>query len=125
MFILHPFRTSAAYRARVAERDLAIRASEREERRQEREVFLAAIQSMTATTAKAFEAQQAQAALFQKFLDSFNVTEPPRIREWDEEADFQRFLDKQVARGKTGGVPELAGLDQFEAFSAVLNRMEQ
>lgn len=124
--LLHPFRTYAAYRSRERERDLAIREAEREERRQERQVFATAIEGMTTMTASAFAAQREQAALLQKFLDSFAITESPRLREWDEEADYNRYVEKQAAKGYVAAaIPELAGLDKYEAFKAVLDRMEQ
>lgn len=80
---------------------------------------------MKVVTAAALAASERQSATLQSFLDGFQILEPPKIREWDEEADTQRYIEKQAALGRDiPAVPELAGLDQFESFGAILARME-
>lgn len=87
------------------------------ERREERETFLAAIQGMTAVSTEASKANQAQATALKSFLDSFAVTSPPQRREWDEEADDKRYIEKHLPA-------ELKGLNQIEQFQMLLDRID-
>lgn len=92
---------------------------EREDRRAEREAFLTAIQSMVAMTGEAFKAQSSQAEAFKTFLEGFRITEPPVVRQFDEEADMMRYLD---ARGL--GLPdELKDLSKMEQYQALVERL--
>lgn len=109
---------AAARRAEIEERVAAL---DREERRQERELFRASIESMTAMCRAAFAAQEAQQAAFAKFLASFDIGAAPQVRVWDEDEDAVRYADRL---GKA--LPaELAGLDRVEQFKMLVDKMDQ
>lgn len=120
-----PFRIYADYRTRTLEREAAMSAATAESTRQDREGFLKAMQAMTDVTLEAIRASREQSGVLQRFLDGFSVIDPPKVREWDDEADLERYVQRQAAKGKViPGVPELAGLGEFESFKAILDRID-
>jgi hypothetical protein len=84
---------------------------ERLERREDREILRDAILSMARVV-------DGQSQVFKSFLDSFHVTEPPRVREYDEEADVQRY------KARRGALPrELEGLGQLDQFEMLIDKL--
>jgi hypothetical protein len=63
-----------------------------EERRQEREAYLTALQAMVQVSAEASKAHAANAAALQTFLEGFKVSEKPKSRVVDEAEDFENYL---------------------------------
>ena len=114
------FRAWLDYRERRAAAAQRVRDVERMERSEERQAFLTALQAMASMTEKAFETNKAQNEMFKSFLDGFKVTEMPKLRGFDEEADTQRYLE---AHGY-GLPPELQGLDKLEQFQAILDKLD-
>ena len=122
---LNPFAHYADYRRA---RDLAQarqRELERMERADERELFRQTIQAMTTMVEKAFDVNKVQQEAFAKWMASFDSTEKPRVREWDEDVDNRRYVDrKDPARRDQHTLPdELSGLNQIEQFELLLNKM--
>ncbi len=116
----NPFRLWLEYRERQAIAAQHVRDVERMERSEERQAFLAANQAMASVIERAFESNKAQSEMFKSFLDGFKVTEMPKLRGFDEEADTQRYLE---AHGY-GLPPELEGLDKLEQFQAILDKLD-
>lgn len=84
--------------------------AERVERAEERRAFLAAVQGMTA-------ASTANAAAFQSFMDSFKLTEAPRVRGFDEQADFERWMEARNLTGRDEYIGQFQALAQkFDEF---------
>lgn len=79
-------------------------------RRADQQALMAAITAMAETS-------RATTTLLQAFLDQFRVTEPPRLRQFDEEEDARKFIETK--RGP------LDGLSKLEAFREVLANMER
>lgn len=103
-------------------RDLAEdrkRSEERLERMEERELYRQTLLTMASMVEKAFQSSQSQAEVFKTWMDGFQTASSPQLREYDEQEEIKRFIEK---RG--GTPPELAGLGQLEKFEALLNKME-
>lgn len=83
------------------------------ERMEEREVLRDTLKAMAKAIEGSFQVQK-------EFLASFGTAEAPRLREWDEEEADARYLQKKGA----ANVPkELAGLDKFEQFSLLVDKL--
>jgi hypothetical protein len=61
-----------------------------------------------------FASQRAQNEAFKTFLDGFKVTEPPILREYDEDAELTRLLAARKAA-------EMPSPDDFRALLAHLD----
>ena len=87
---------------------------ERLERQEDREILRDAILSMARVV-------EGQSQVFKSFLDSFHVTEPPRVREYDEDIDVKRYRERRVSKGDLP--PELAGLGKLDQFEMLLDKL--
>ena len=117
---LNPFLLFLDYRRSRDAQDDRRRELDRLDRMEDRETFRHTVLTMAGMVEKAFDATRAQSEVFKEFLDSYRIAEPPRLREYDEEEEVQRYLDK-----KGGGIPpELAGLSKLDQFDALLNRLD-
>lgn len=103
------------------ERDLRLerqREFERMERSDEREMFRQTMQNMSTMVERAFESNKAQNEAFNTFLDAFKTTDRPKVREYDEDEEVKRYMER---RG--GTPPELAGLDKLEQFERLIDKL--
>lgn len=126
---LNPF---AAWLDYKRDRDAALdrqREFERLDRAEERELFRQSISSMTLMVEKAFESSKSQNDAFKAWVDSFKTDSTPQIREWDEDADTERYLKKRGVTLKSDKKvqpdlpPELAGLSKLDQFEMLLDSM--
>ncbi len=115
---LNPFLAYFEKKIRLLEVQERIDASIRAEKAEERAAFLAAIQGMTQVAVEAAKATQMQAKSLNTFLDSFKVDTPLVAREWDEEADNQRYLKKHYPQA----MQEMPDLEQFQLL---LDKMDE
>lgn len=81
---------------RQAEIAAAIRQSEMDQRKQEREAYLAALTAITQVAIEGAKAHAAQAQALTTFLEGFKVTGNPNSRVVDEAKDFENYLRKTM-----------------------------
>jgi hypothetical protein len=126
--VLNPLRPYLDYRQR---RDLHLdrqRELERMERADERELFRQTIESMSRMVEKAFDVNKVQQEAFARWMASFDTTEAPKVREYDEDEDNKRYMERkggQTPRKHAEPTlpPELSGLSQIQQFELLLDRM--
>lgn len=115
---INPLRSYYEYKIRVLETEARVKAIERIERQEEKAAFMAALQSITSVAVESSKASQAQAGALSTFLNSFNSTDQPRVREWDEEAANKRYIEQHMPA-------EMQGLDNVDRFQLLLDRVEE
>ena len=74
---------------------------------------------LASTIEKAFEANKSQNEALRTFLDSFNTTEAPTIREFDEEEAESRYYKKLMH----DQAPDI--LDRIGQFDLMLKEMDR
>ena len=114
---INPFSKYFEYKLRILEIQQRLEHAERAERQEERQAFLTAIQATAMVSVEASKASQNQALALNTFLNSFNVTSQPTLREWDEEADNARYIEKHVPKGVITN-------DKLESFENLLQKMD-
>lgn len=125
---INPFAAWLDYRR---QRDLQLdrqRELDRIDKAEEREMFRQAVVSMSSMVEKAFDANRVQNETFARWLASFDSPTPPRVREYDEDVDNQRYIERHGQQAPRARVqptlpPELHGLSQLEQFEVLLDRM--
>lgn len=98
------------------------------ERAEQAELLRATITAMSQMVGKAFDVVKAQGDVQAKWLASFEVGTAPEIREWDEDADTRRYMDRKGGQAPRKPAAqtlpdELVGLDRLQQFEALLDRM--
>lgn len=125
---LNPLRVWIDYRR---QRDLAEdrrREADRLDRAEERELLRQTISSLHSTMEHAFEVSKVQADAMSKWVTSFDSGGAPEVREWDEDADTQKYLERHGGQAPRPEVKstlpaELVGLSKIEQFELLLNKM--
>lgn len=64
------------------------------ERERERDAYLAALNGMLKVCVAASDASRAQSEALTQFLKGFEVTDRPKDRPFDEQADYNRYLER-------------------------------
>ncbi len=111
---LNPFK---AYFNYIKARDLRIERQQELDRMERQDM----LQTMSTMAERAFESSRMQSEVLKTFLDGFNTTDRPRMREYDEEAESQRYR----ARRQVDTPTELLGLDKLEQFERLLDRLDE
>lgn len=125
---LNPLASYIAYRrARDIEADRRQEA-DRLERAEEREIQRQMILSMQAMVEKAFDASKVQSDVMAKWIGSFDTATAPQVREWDEDEDTRKYMERRGNQQPRPAVKqtlptELVGLDRLQQFEALLDRM--
>lgn len=96
------------------------REAEEAERKANREATQRMFELVSMMISKSFEAQTAQNEAFKSFLDGYKVTEAPVLREYDEEAELQRYMKRKQDQGMPAA---LANMTPFEASEALIKRL--
>lgn len=125
---LNPFRPFIEARER---RELAVerqRELDRLERAEDRELLRQTIESMSRMVGDAMEAVKVQGDAHARWIASFDTPTAPQIREWDEDADTSRYMERRGGQQPRPPVQqtipdELIGLDRIKQFELLLDRM--
>lgn len=98
-------------------------AAERAEREADRKITAAQLDAMQQVVLRSLDASKANTELFGRFLDTYNIAEPPKLRTFDEEEDDERYIRrKQSQSGMPAGLQGLSRQDQFKAILENLDK---
>lgn len=90
-----------------------------EEAEATRLMMMEAIRGMQRIAEQSFAAAERNSAVFQQFLSTYDIAEPPKLRQFDVDDDNDRYL-----RRKTG-IAELDGKDKLEQYQALIEKMDR
>jgi hypothetical protein len=120
---LNPFAPLLNYlreRQLAAERAAELARLQRaEEAEATRLLMLEAIRGMQRIAEQSFAAAERNSAVFQQFLATYDIAEPPKLRQFDVDDDNDRYL-----RRKTG-IAELDGKEKIDQYKALIEKMDR
>ena len=119
LWFLNPLRPWIESQERIARAAREAREWEILQRREEHDLQIRSIEALAGVVQEALKTSAAQTEIVHKFLESFQTSEPPQLREWDEE----KWESRAIARKKEGLPPELNGLGSLEQYTALIDRL--